>query len=135
MKRKFDYTFRALGSLFVITFFRDDDGGLDAFVQTVFKRISHFEGEFSRFVPDSSLSVLNRLGRLSVSDEFLELLSVSGECYRRSSGYFNPLRNVALLGYSEDFESGNFVPEIPASPPRTDFENVRAEGREVILEP
>ena len=127
MKRKFDYTFRALGSLFVITFFREDDGGLDAFVQRVFKRISDFEKEFSRFVPDSSLSVLNRLGRLAVSDEFLELLSASRECYSLSKGYFNPLRNVALLGYSHDFESGNFVPEIPETPSRTDFENVRIE--------
>lgn len=127
MKRKFDYTFRALGSLFVITFFRDDDGGLDAFVQSVFKRISHFEGEFSRFVPDSSLSVLNRTRRFAVSDDFLELFAVSQDCFRRSSGFFNPLRNVALLGYSHDFESGNFIPEIPDFPPRTDFENVRVE--------
>lgn len=124
MKRKFDYTFRALGSLFVITFFREDDRDLDAFVQDAYRKISDFEREFSRFLPDSSLSVLNRLGRLAVSDEFLDLLSVSRECFRLSRGFFNPLTNVALLGYSHDFESGNFVPEIPSDPTRTDFENV-----------
>lgn len=133
MNRKFDYTFRALGSLFVITFFREGDRGLDAFVQSAFKRISDFEKEFSRFVPDSSLSVLNRLGRSEVSSEFLELLRISKDCFERSGGYFNPLFNVALLGYSHDFESGRFVPDklVPAS--RTDFENVRIEGREVVL--
>lgn len=133
MNRKFDYTFRALGSLFVITFFREDDRGLDAFVQSAFKRISDFEKEFSRFVPDSSLSVLNRLGRSEVSRTFLDLLKVSKDCFERSEGYFNPLFNVALLGYSHDFESGRFVPEIPVSASRTDFENVRLEGNEVIL--
>lgn len=127
MKRKFDYTFRALGSLFVITFFLEDDGDLDAFVQDAYRKISDFEREFSRFIPDSSLSVLNRLGRFAVSDEFLELLSVSRECYRLSNGFFNPLTNVALLGYSHDFESGNFVPEVLSEPSRTDFENVVVE--------
>lgn len=135
MKRRFDYTFRALGSLFVITFFREDDRGLDAFVQLAFKKISDFEAEFSRFVPDSSLSVLNRLGASSVSDDFLELLRISKDCFLRSEGFFNPLFNVALLGYSNDFESGEFVPEIPVETPRTDFENVSVTGREVVLLP
>lgn len=133
MRHAFDYTFRALGSLFVITFFREDDRGLDAFVQSTFKRVSDFEKEFSRFLPDSSLSVLNRLGSLEVSNEFLNVLKVSGECFERSCGYFNPLFNVSLLGYSHDFESGRFIPERRDCVSRTDFENVRIEGREVVL--
>lgn len=134
MKRRFDYTFRALGSLFVVTFFREDDGGLDALVQRVFKIVNDFEKEFSRFVPDSSLSVLNRLGRSSVSPDFSELLEISKDCYLRSQGYFNPLFNVALLGYSNDFETGRFVRETSDEPVRTDFENVEILGSEVILQ-
>lgn len=134
MKRRFDYTFRALGSLFVVTFFREDDGGLDALVQRVFKTVSDFEKEFSRFVPDSSLSVLNRLGRSSVSRDFRELLEISKDCYFRSEGYFNPLFNVSVLGYSNDFETGNFVREALDEPLRTDFENVEILGNEVVLQ-
>lgn len=133
MKSKFDYTFRALGSLFVISVFRDGDRGLDAFVQSVRAVIADFEAEFSRFVPDSSLSVLNRVGSLHVSERFLDLLRVSRDCYEKSQGYFNPLFNVALLGYSKDFETGLFVPEKPDAPSRTDFENVEIRGSEVVL--
>lgn len=135
MNRRFDYTFRALGSLFVVSVFSETDSGLDDFVQALRERILAFESEFSRFVPDSSLSILNRSGDFEVSETFLRLLSKSRECFERSEGYFNPLFDVSRLGYSHDFESGKFEIADGSSPYRTDFENVRVSGREVFLEP
>ncbi len=96
-------------------------------MQGIRRDISDFEAEFSRFVPDSTLSILNRTKRFDVSDRFVSLLSACLRIYRESQGFFNPLFDVSRLGYSQDFDLGKFDPENVGKPLRTDFERVTVE--------
>ncbi len=71
--------------------------------------ILEMERRFSRFIPDSELSSLNRsAGKwASVSPELLELLSVSHQCYEATSGLFDPsiLPDLVRAGYDRSMEA------------------------------
>lgn len=97
---------------------------------------AHFrsvEREFSRFRDDSSLSVLNREGRIRASDRFLLLLNESRSAHSATGGLFNPLVDVSRLGYSKSFDSGEFVAVDRGL--STDFGAVSTNGRTVSVEP
>jgi thiamine biosynthesis lipoprotein len=71
--------------------------------------VLEMEARFSRFVPDSELSRLNRsAGKwATVSPELLELLSVSRECYKATRGLFDPsiLPDLVRAGYDRSMEA------------------------------
>lgn len=68
-----------------------------------------YEQRFSRFIPTSELSQLNESGSAVMSPEFMEALSVGFDIYRATKGIFNPLVQIARLGYNQSFDglSGN----------------------------
>jgi thiamine biosynthesis lipoprotein ApbE len=76
----------------------------------IFVYCADFEAEFSRFLPSSPLSELNRTKSLSVSDRFIDLLSLSLSLYQETDGKFSPFVDIASLGYSGDYDSGVFEP-------------------------
>ena len=102
---------------------------------TVFKEISVFEKIFSRFLPDSELSQLNKTGKEIVSESFLTVLNKSLELVRKTNGAFNPLVQVASLGYNKNFS--DLAPEISITknPYNTDIERIKINQNthEVIL--
>lgn len=66
------------------------------------------EERFSRFLPNSELSRLNRLAgeRCLVSDAMLEVLQLAAGYRAATNGIFDPLllRQLERLGYSESFD-------------------------------
>lgn len=78
-------------------------------IAILFDYFRDFESEFSRFLPDSSLSQLNQRKTLQVSPRFLDLIQLSLWYHKSTSGFFNPLVQVAHLWYSHSFESGIFT--------------------------
>jgi thiamine biosynthesis lipoprotein len=68
--------------------------------------LSDFEAKYSRFKPDSTISLLNAAGTLADSDETtIELLTLGQQLYRDTGGIFNILVGEHLIarGYDADY--------------------------------
>ncbi len=63
-----------------------------------------YEQQFSRFIPTSELSRLNENRDAQVSPEFMNVLSTGFDLYRATDGVFNPLVQIARLGYDVSFD-------------------------------
>lgn len=74
--------------------------------------IYSYELEFSRFLKNSTLTLLNQNKTLEVSQRFLEVFKKSKEIFKLTNGYFNPLINLSNIWYSCSFETNNFKKEI-----------------------
>jgi thiamine biosynthesis lipoprotein ApbE len=60
----------------------EDKTLVNKIINNYHKQILDFEKEFSRFREDSTLSKLNKLKKLEVSDDFLILINKSREIYK-----------------------------------------------------
>ena len=129
---RYSETRKLLGTSIEVTVISEDPKTPERIGQ-VFDYFSSVEQEFSRFLPDSGLSLLNKYKKMSVSSRFLELMSVSKDMYQRTNGLFNPLVSVAKLGYSHSFDQGNFEPTEWTVD--TDFGTIQIEGNIIILRP
>ncbi len=73
--------------------------------------IFRFERQFSRFIPESELSIFNRLGgnKQSISPEFHALLRASERMSMLTAGLYNPFILPALqrAGYTRSFLPGH----------------------------
>ncbi len=76
----------------------------DAIAQKTFATISNYEQKFSRFLVNSELSKINREKKSKVSDEFIQVLEKSLEMTQKTFDGFNPLVQVATLGYTKPYE-------------------------------
>jgi thiamine biosynthesis lipoprotein len=101
------FPFRAMNTQLELTFvdMEEETAMLVTFAHNWFQ---HVEERFSRFLPESELSHLNRLAGecCMVSDTMLEVVHLA-EMYRQlTQGIFDPLLLNALLnaGYSESYE-------------------------------
>ena len=121
--KKFDYTFKALWTICIISIIQENDDWLNKIVNSCYDMIINFENEFSRFKNDSILSKLNIEKKLEVSDDFLNLIIKSREIYSLSKGYFNPLIDVRKIWYSHSFDENKF--EILDIKENLDFKNVK----------
>lgn len=96
-----------LGTLIEITVISSDPDTL-ARIDHVFDYFWSIEQEFSRFRSDSALSLLNRDKIRKVSSRFITIMKLCKQKYEETGGLFNPLVQVARLGYSHSFDQGNF---------------------------
>jgi len=64
-----------------------------------------YEQQFSRFIPTSELSRLNESRDANVSTEFMNVISTGFDLYRATDGAFNPLVQIARLGYDVSFDA------------------------------
>lgn len=96
-------TRKLLGTTIEITIISDEPKTAER-IRYVFDYFYSIEQEFSRFLPESSLGLLNTHKKASVSKRFLELMEVSRNMYQKTNGFFNPLVSVAKLGYSHSFD-------------------------------
>jgi len=71
----------------------------DTIATQTFATIHDYEQRFSRFLPQSELATLNRCGSGTVSREYLAILERSLQLVELTGGAFNPLIQVATLGY------------------------------------
>lgn len=82
------------------------NGGPDGLVRLARERIEDLEGRWSRFRPDSEISLLNRHGSAQVSPDTAELVNLATTAWRRTGGRFDPTVYSAMnqLGYSRTFD-------------------------------
>lgn len=106
--KKSDFKFKALWTICVITLVYEEKTWINKIINNYHKQILDFEKEFSRFREDSTLSKINKLKKLEVSDDFLILINKSREIYKLTNWYFNPLIDVRKIWYTHNFEEKNF---------------------------
>jgi thiamine biosynthesis lipoprotein len=66
-------------------------------IDNVISELKDFERRFSRFLPDSEVSYLNKSEQIKVSDEFFEMLSISKKYLKLTKGLFDPAILVYLI--------------------------------------
>jgi FAD:protein FMN transferase len=108
-----------------------DDWHIERRMNWIFDFFSSFEQEFSRFLPHSTLSMLNTYKKWEVTERFVKLLELSKELFKKTDWYFNPLVDISAIGYSSDFEGWDFKKIIRDN--NTDFENIRIDWKTVYL--
>jgi thiamine biosynthesis lipoprotein len=96
-------SFRAMGTDVELFLVGDRAAALDE----AESELHRLEALFSRFRPDSELSLLNRRGRLEASDDLLEIVELALAARARTSGRFDPTVHDALVaaGYDRTFEA------------------------------
>jgi thiamine biosynthesis lipoprotein len=100
-------SFRAMNTHIEVLFQANEEAapGIEETAEAWFRSA---EERFSRFLPSSELSHLNRLAgeRCLVSDEMLEVLRLAEAYLRKTNGIFNPflLQSMERLGYGETFD-------------------------------
>ncbi len=93
-----------MGCDFDLTFIANSTAQADGYFTQASKMAQKYEKRFSRFDVDSELSILNDKKSLRVSDEFLNVYWVAYRIYKQTQGKFNPLMQVANVGYDKSFE-------------------------------
>jgi thiamine biosynthesis lipoprotein len=111
--REYCRRFRSMGCDVSVTLVCDDGAAADGALDAVEGLFGSADRRFSRFRPDSELSVLNRSRVLrNPSAAMLDLLARSLRWERLTGRLFNPLVLMPLVsaGYDRDFrESASFV--------------------------
>ena len=71
-----------------------------------------FQWKYSRFEPNSLVSVLNRDKELEVDKDFQMMFWLCKKYYDFSEHYFNPLVNISSYGYNKDYSIGEFEKQL-----------------------
>ncbi len=100
-----NYFERHLGTTVYLSFICEHKPLADRLAKEIFANIHKYEEIFSRFLPQSELSELNLQGERVMSDTFITVLKRSQELALLTNSVFNPLTQVAKLGYTETYSS------------------------------
>ncbi len=100
--REFEYQEYIMGGNVSISLVVGDRAVADAVAARMFARARAADAQFSRFRPESELSLLNQERSRTVSPRFMELFLLGRELHRRSAGIFNPLVDISRFGYDAD---------------------------------
>jgi thiamine biosynthesis lipoprotein len=103
------WTFRAMGTTITVSAPRVDDADGHAFAERTAALFATVEQQFSRFLPQSELSLLNRAASpVTVSAEMIDLLRRCERHVADTGGLFDPAIGAALVaaGYDRSFSQG-----------------------------
>ncbi len=103
MQKEYEYSGKAMGTDFSISIVCDSEEVANTLAHIAIEKISAYESRFSRFIPESELSVLNREKDTIVSDTFFAVTKEAYSLFALTHGVFNPLVQIARLGYTRDF--------------------------------
>ena len=104
MLEEFEYNFKTMGTDCFISVVSSSKEITDYIYKICLKDINEYEKHFSRFLPDSELSILNKNKNIVVSKLFLEVTLKAYELFVDTNGIFNPLFQISRLGYDRDFD-------------------------------
>lgn len=104
---EYSYTERHMGTEVTLSFVCLDRVLSETMAQHVFTIIRKYESIFSRFLPESELSRLNKNGQAIVSSVFMEVVVRSLELAKLTDDAFNPLVQVKRLGYHSTYTALN----------------------------
>ncbi len=107
-----------LGTIWFFEFFDLEKKDLDKIENKIFQIMDNFENDYSRFLENSKLNILNKNKIFENPDkEFLELLSLAEKSFFQTNGAFNILVGDFLekSGYDKkySFKAQKKLPKIP----------------------
>lgn len=92
-----------MGSSLTVSIVSDDKTKAEEGFQKAKEIGNLYETMFSRFIPESELSLLNSKKELIVSPLFLETVQIAKHLHEDTEGAFNPLVQIEQFGYEKDF--------------------------------
>lgn len=102
---EYEYETRAMGTDVSVSIIADDETAAASATEEALSVIREYDARFSRFIPESELSQLNRRGDMIVSEPFFMVLKRARELFIETGGVFNPLVQIARFGYDRDFDA------------------------------
>jgi FAD:protein FMN transferase len=105
MLHEFNYSGKAMGTDYSIAIVCEKEELADLLGHQAESEIRSYEERFSRFLPQSELSVLNKNKEAVVSGIFLAVLKASHKLFIQTKGIFNPLVQVERIGYTTNFDN------------------------------
>jgi len=103
MLEEFEYNGKAMGTDYSIAIVCDSKELADRLYDNTKNDIHEYESCFSRFLPNSELSILNENKSMIVSKKLFYVTEKSYELFTTTRGIFNPLIQVSRLGYDKNF--------------------------------
>lgn len=101
--QEFEYSGKAMGVDYHVAMVCSSWQGADAAYTIAKSTIEAWDARFSRFVPQSELSVLNANKDMTVSSAFLDATLKARQLFGETRGVFNPLVQIARFGYDRTF--------------------------------
>lgn len=121
---------KALGTDIEVSIITDDKN-IERRINWVFDFFDSFEEEFSRFLPLSSLSILNNQKKIKASKRFIDLIRECQILYKKTDWYFNPLVDISTIWYSNSFDENNFI--IKERLTDLDFDKIKIDWNTIFL--
>jgi FAD:protein FMN transferase len=123
----FKYEFTAMASKNKIAIYASNKDKADAVVNKVISEVHRIENKYSRYNPDSLLSIVNKNAgdrEVKIDSEFRGLLYFANVCYQQSNGTFDITSGVLRKAW--DFKSGQLPDQqlIDNLLPLVDWKNV-----------
>lgn len=109
--QEFAYTKRAMGTDISLSFVTPTEELANNIATVVWTALAEAEATFSRFLPTSELSILNRLGTLVVSEQFARVLDRAVSLTHVTEGVFNPLLQISRQGYQNSYITSDTTPQ------------------------
>lgn len=122
---EFEYSHHAMGTEVSLSIVHTHKDRSDALARMAESTVAAYEQRFSRFLPNSELSRLNAQKQLHVSPEFMDVTQTAFALYQKTRGYFNPLVQIARLGYTKNFDDLDETPSTTDAPYNIDFTAVQ----------
>ncbi len=104
MLSEYNYHTKVMGCDFDMIFIANSVKIADSYFTQALQIAQEYEKRFSRFDEQSELSKINRKILSKMSDEFLDVYNIAYNLYKKTNAKFNPLVQVARIGYNKSFE-------------------------------
>lgn len=111
MVKEFEYAGKAMGTDYSVAIVCDSKELADKTYEQVKKDIHAYETRFSRFLPTSELSQLNKQRDMVVSETFLKVTTKAYQLFIETHGAFNPLMQIARFGYEKSRDDESYTPK------------------------
>lgn len=131
MKKEYIFEGEVMGGTFAVTLISEEQEKARAMFEILHQEARRYERIFSRFMPDSELSLLNARKSMEVSHEMFTVLLLGKELYKRTGGACNMLVSARRLGYDRD------IAEVRGAKRSTAFDdsyNIQVDTLELIEE-
>lgn len=102
--KEFEYDYKIMGTEASVSIITKDKSLADKLAKKSYEEMVEYENKFSRFKKESELSIVNLKKEMIVSNIFMEVILEAKKLFIKTEGYFNPLVQIDLFGYSKDFK-------------------------------
>ncbi len=102
---KYNYTAHVMGCDFDVSIVTMRESVANALYARALMIAQSYEQTFSRFLPQSELSILNLTKQITPSKRFLRVITRARDLYHETNHLCNPLVQIARYGYTTSFDT------------------------------